>query len=247
MTIYYFTSTGNCLSVAKKMEGTLISIPSAMRENNYQCEDDAIGLVFPVFGLSVPPLITEFIERAQLKTKYLFAVLTYGTYDAGAVSQLMKIGLASGKHFNYINSLHMQENYLPGFAMEKQKKPRNQDRNESEILSDIRNRKNWLKHNTWIDRFMSWTHQKSYKYTPGIGYSEQYEVNGNCTGCSTCVKICPTCNIQMKDGKVLFGANCNCCLACIQNCPQTAIHMKCEKSGIRYRNPEVSLAELLHR
>jgi flavodoxin len=51
MTIFYFTATGNSLSVAKSIadetDGNLISIPQVIDSENFHYKDDAIGLVFP--------------------------------------------------------------------------------------------------------------------------------------------------------------------------------------------------------
>ena len=245
MTIFYFTATGNCLSIAKKFSGKLISLPHALRLGTFSCMDDAIGLIFPVFGLSVPPLILDFIKKVELKSDYLFAILTYGTYDAGAVSQLIQAGDEYGKKFAYINALHMQENYLPGFAMEKQKAPSHQAEKTTAIVEDIANRKNMVKHNTWLDRFMTWTHQKKYHYVRGAGFTKQYSIMAGCSGCGTCARICPTCNIQIENGRPVFGTDCLSCLSCSHICPLNVIRMSNEKSLIRYRNPEVSLAELI--
>lgn len=47
MKILYFTATGNSLAVAKKLGGELISIPQAIKNNQYEIKDDVIGFVFP--------------------------------------------------------------------------------------------------------------------------------------------------------------------------------------------------------
>ena len=126
MTVLYFTSTGNSLPAAKRLGGTPISIPQLLRSGADCVADDAEGLVFPVYGLSVPPIVLELMERVTLQSEYLVAVLTYGTYAAGAGKQLLSAAAAQGETVSYLNILHMQENYLPGFAMEKQKTPKTQ-------------------------------------------------------------------------------------------------------------------------
>ena len=247
MTILYFTSTGNSLMVAKKLGGQLVSIPQAMRSENYKFEDDAIGLVFPVYGLSVPPLILDFMKKAELHTKYLFAILTYGTYDGAAMLQLQNAAIQKHLNFSYINHLHMQENYLPGFAMEKQKKPKNQDKKLNQICMDIAEKKHDVKKNSWFDKFMTKTHEKNYHYTRGIGVMQKYNVKENCLGCGTCVEVCPTKNIKICGGKLVFGQDCLSCFACTHNCPVNAIRLTTQKSDKRYRNPEVTLEEIMEQ
>lgn len=245
MTILYFTSTGNSLMVAKKISQNLVSIPKAMREGAFEFTDDAIGLVFPVYGLSVPPLILEFLDKAKLHSDFIFAVLTYGTFSAASAFQLQDFALKRNISFSYINNLHMTENYLPGFAMEKQKKPKAQDEKLADIVADIASRKEYIVKSSGFDRFMTNTHQKNYHYKRGAGFTENYSVSESCTGCSTCAKVCPTDNIKLTDGKPIFSKDCLSCFACIQNCPANAISLKGEKSGIRYRNPEIELGEII--
>jgi len=42
MTICYFTATGNCLYVARRIGGTLRYIPQLMRQERIEIEDDAV-------------------------------------------------------------------------------------------------------------------------------------------------------------------------------------------------------------
>ena len=88
MTVLYFSSTGNCLYVAKRIGGRLLSIPECIHEENFEIEDTEVGLVFPVYGLCVPPFIVEFIEKTSITTTYLFAVATYGFFPGAVCGQL---------------------------------------------------------------------------------------------------------------------------------------------------------------
>ena len=49
MKILYFTSTGNNLYISKKLGGELFSIPQLMKNNDFNVEDDVVGIVFPVY------------------------------------------------------------------------------------------------------------------------------------------------------------------------------------------------------
>ncbi len=47
-----------------------------------------------------------------------------------------------------------------------------------------------------------------------------------CTGCESCVDICPADAISMKDEKAVVDANlCTDCGACVEECPVEAISM----------------------
>jgi Fe-S-cluster-containing hydrogenase component 2 len=48
-----------------------------------------------------------------------------------------------------------------------------------------------------------------------------------CTGCATCVDICPSAAIELKDDKAVVSVNdCVDCETCVDECPESAIHME---------------------
>ena len=54
MTVCYFTASGNCLYVARRIGGTLLSIPQLMRQESIDIEDDAVGVVCPCYNGLTP-------------------------------------------------------------------------------------------------------------------------------------------------------------------------------------------------
>jgi ferredoxin len=51
-----------------------------------------------------------------------------------------------------------------------------------------------------------------------------YEVNyDKCTGCGSCVDVCPTEAIALQQGKAIIGMECIDCGACPRVCPEGAI------------------------
>ncbi|WP_421908401.1 indolepyruvate ferredoxin oxidoreductase subunit alpha [Methanolacinia petrolearia] len=48
-----------------------------------------------------------------------------------------------------------------------------------------------------------------------------------CTGCETCVDVCPSEAINMEDGIAVVDADaCVDCESCVDECPAEAIHME---------------------
>ncbi len=92
MKLLYFTATGNCLYVAKQFGGENYSIPKLLKEEQFTMEADKIGIIFPIFNLSVPKLVEDFLGKVKLKSNYIFAVATYGMFAGGAVRHLVEIG-----------------------------------------------------------------------------------------------------------------------------------------------------------
>ena len=121
--IFYFTGTGNCLYVARQLGGKdaeLLSIPQLMKHKKFKFEADEIGLVYPIYGHMPPNMVRRFIQKAQLKADYRFAVLTYGNRKCSAVEIWDDVSRKAGTKFDYINTIKMVDNWLPNFDMNEQ-------------------------------------------------------------------------------------------------------------------------------
>lgn len=248
MTIFYFTATGNSLAVAKQLNGTLISIPQIMQEGNFQFEDNAIGIVFPLYALAPPKMVREFLSRAKFKTEFLFAVGTYG-FNAGATAtELQKAVKPYGYQFDYINMLLMVDNFLPNFEIgeEIEKIPqKNTDACLKEILADVSARKHFIPKASAAGKAASaFCKPLVAKQDKGLT-AASFLVNENCIKCGVCAKVCPAQNVTVSE-KVVFGKQCESCYACLHACPQNALHLENEKSARRWRHPSVSLEEIIN-
>ena len=52
---------------------------------------DAIGIVCPVYGHEVPPMVREFLQKAKFHTGYFYMVLTYGNRHGGAAELAQRL------------------------------------------------------------------------------------------------------------------------------------------------------------
>jgi ferredoxin len=248
MKILYFSSTGNCLYVAKQLGGERYSIPKLISENEFSFKDNVIGVIFPIYGLCIPPYIEDFLTKIQVECDYLFAIATYGFFPGAACSELNKLSLKNGRTFDYINRIKMAENCLTFADMKGQKgDSESQQKQIKNVLKDLENKRHFIRKDSFFNKIMTAHHKKNFEYPTGIGITEKISVNDSCAGCGICTKICPTANITIKNGKPSFGHNCISCGGCIQNCPNNAIHHKEEKSSARYRNPHIKIGELFSR
>ncbi|MCL1994366.1 MAG: EFR1 family ferrodoxin [Spirochaetes bacterium] len=241
MTIFYFTATGNSLAVAKSIaqesDGKAVSIPQVIDSPQLAFKDDSIGIVFPIYDWSLPIMVRRFLDRASLKADYLFAIGTYGSMAYGAMSKLQS-------QFHYTNKLIMVNNYLPIFEMGKQIKKlpaKKVEENTAKIIADIKNRKPFHVKTNLVTRAM--TDIRHGAFNPGK-YAQGYIADEKCNACGICAKICPAKNIAVA-GKANFSDSCEACMACLHLCPQNALHHKNEKSAKRWRNPNVTLNEII--
>jgi ferredoxin len=157
---------------------------------------------------------------------------------------LQKNAEKRGFRFDYLNGLLMVDNFLPVFEIDAQIAKLPEKRTEAmtaKIVADIQNRKPLRAKAGVVSRALAVV-LKCFGSTDKN--AQRYRVNSQCVKCGVCAKVCPAKNIAVTD-KVRFSDHCEACLACVHLCPQNAVHLKNERSGKRWRNPEVSLAEII--
>ncbi len=116
--IYYFSGTGNSLVVAKdiaeKTRGKLISIPSVMNKDRIETDANVIGVVFPVHGIfRIPSIVERFVGKLDgISSKYIFAVITYGSMAGGAVKSFRKVVESRGGKLSAGFAIHMPMNNI---------------------------------------------------------------------------------------------------------------------------------------
>lgn len=247
MKIFYFTATGNSLYVAKRIGGELYSIPQMLKEGKREFEDEAIGFVFPCYGLGLPRMVIEFIRQSQFRAEYFFAVMTYGNMAASGLRHPEEVGRQAGIEFSYTNEILMIDNYLPLFKIEDQLEKESSKKIEEklgQIVSDITSRQKKLTRKGLASVAFS---KLIYNYFSGKQFDagdKRFIVQNNCNSCKVCEKVCPKKNIRVGE-KPEFLHRCDACYACIHHCPQKAIHVKSEKSNTRFINRNVKLTEII--
>ena len=248
MTICYFTATGNCLYVAKRIGGTLLSIPKLMRQEKIEIIDEIVGIISPCYACEMPMMVSDFIAKAKINTKYFFFIYTYGMGYAEAFAHVELATQKAGLKLNYINAIKMVDNYLPIFEMEDQLRQlpnKNVEGQIENVCKDIAERKNTTISITPV------TMSEISKYSKLLAEpilrkdtAKEYIVNDSCIACGICSKVCPANNITVTD-KPHFHDRCEVCYSCLHNCPKNAIHLKKETSNARFRNKNVTLKEII--
>ncbi|MFP3153528.1 EFR1 family ferrodoxin [Lachnospiraceae bacterium ZAX-1] len=251
MKILYFTSTGNCLYVAKKLGGKLLSIPQLQKDNTFDIADDVVGIVTPIYGFDVPRPVRQYLDKVTIRAKYVFAVMTYGDKSMAAVPLMEKLLHRRGVTLNYSTEIKMVDNYLPGYEASSQLKMKSDaaiDKVIDAVVRDIKEQKNSLLTKNVLKQFVSrcfsaiFVSDMSQKMMNSS--AEKFTANDNCTACGVCRKVCPMGNI-IGNGKPEYLDKCEFCLACIHLCPQNAIHLNGEKSAARFKNSHIELSEII--
>lgn len=250
--IFYFTGTGNSLYAAKCLDSNCISIPRVLNSEELEFQAGKIGVVCPIYGHEMPGMVKEFLHKAVFHTEYLYVVLTYGNRHANAVELAEEALKKAGKRADYITTLLMVDNFLPGFDMTEQTKlNKDVEQQLSGIKADIQAKKQAYQKVTCKDRmahvgYLELVHHQQETIWADFDFTEE------CVGCGICTKVCPAGCIRIEYQKAIrTEKNCQACYACVHACPKAAIKVRKilgfqEKNPkARYRNEHISLCELV--
>lgn len=246
--ILYFSGTGNSEYVARRISeevnDSLLSITSSlMSESMLRIpKSQVVTFVTPTYAWRIPRVVEEWIRKnTYLRGQKVYFIMTCGadTGDAGAF--LKK--LCEEKQLEYMGyeTIVMPENYLAMFKVSEEEEAKKIiQKSEPLVLKAseyIRNgEKIPEKKVGGLDKIKSGIVNDMF-YPLFVKTKKFYSTN-KCIGCGKCEKVCPLHNIELKNGKPMWGKNCTHCMACITSCPVEAIEYgKKSKGQPRYHCP----------
>ena len=255
VTLYYFTGTGNSLSITRELskqlqESEIIPIAKIWEQDNLEASSDIVGLITPLYFWGLPLILKEFVERINFdKTSYIFAVVNAG--NAGnpgiAFTQLDNILKEKSKRLNASFFISMPSNYIIGGTQDPERKQKLFYVKDivNEIGIKIVNKEDTSlittseKQAKTIERMNKRFHSKVHES------DNLFHIDDKCTGCGICETVCPMHNIILKDSKPEWLHNCQQCLACINYCPENAIQYGETTVGkTRYHHPMIKPEDL---
>ena len=243
MTVFYFTATGNSLAVAKAIGGTLHSIPQVIGEEK-RYRDDTIGVVFPVYNWGLPRMVRKFLQSEAFDAPYIFAVGTYGFACGKCMENIQAV---ASRPFDYTASIRMADNFIPGFDQRKEAAgfgKRHVAENLTQIVAEINACTRSLDRAHLLQRLAHPLIAASEAKNIDSSKAKRFRIDEKCTLCGICAKVCPAGNLAVTD-RVRPASRCEGCLACVHLCPQNAVHVPREKNEARWRNPDVTLGEII--
>ena len=252
--IYYFSGTGNSLYAAKKLHECIVhselrSIVQSNADRHFTDSAGRIIFVFPLYYLSFPKIVMDFISRYQVgKGMDVVCVATRGFPPMGGVirhfRKIMKKKGAVVRHGFYLD---MPSNDVILFGLQTKEKQleilRTIDGQINGILKAISGKKTYLEKEPFgLLRYVR--HNAAYlSKLPRV--SRNFFAQDSCTACGVCAKVCPMQNVKIVDKKPKWGNGCQLCEACINYCPQRAIQFgRSSAKRDRYSNPNVSRQEI---
>ena len=241
--ICYFSGTGNTRKVAEKYAScfeadgnTVQTMPidglfgekKLPQEFVDQLEQaDLFGVGYPVHAFNAPAIVLEFVKRIPKSTvsKRAFLFSTSGEpLTLNNISSLKIRNMLKRRKYVATNEYHYCMPYNIIFRHSQEMAHKMWTTAEQMIPLDteeiLQNKPHRLKKIfcgsclAWIMRCEHWGGRLNGKH---------YKVSDECIHCEQCVKICPTHNITIEDGKFKFGNKCLMCMRCAQLCPKDAI------------------------
>ncbi|MCK9614099.1 MAG: EFR1 family ferrodoxin [Candidatus Omnitrophica bacterium] len=253
--IYYFSATGNSLTVAKDLAARfdnvqIIPIAKALK-NNFEQPFDVVGIVYPVYMFGLPLIVADFLKQIKIKPQaYIFAVATLGGLPGLAHTQTKEILESRGFLLSAAFSVLMPGNYTPLYgAIDKEKQEemfKKEKLRINTIVAAVKEQKRGImEEKPFLLNFLfnKLLYKGGTKQIPLSG--RNFWVTEACTKCGLCAKVCPVENIELVDSKPQWLTHCQHCMACLQWCPVEAIQYKKSTLGRkRYRHPAITVQEI---
>ncbi|MDR1183270.1 MAG: 4Fe-4S dicluster domain-containing protein [Coriobacteriales bacterium] len=249
--IFWFSATGNSHYVAQRLAvftgDEMVSITAALQvgKKHFSLDDaqERVGFVIPTFAYSLPGIVARFIEQTTFDVPdgcYVYAVFTCGERSGGEMVALQNALAQKDIKLDAAFELVMPDNFifwtpLPSDDVLTAKLDAADARLE-ECAQVIIARQAQLLVAT----------QPEFPFMPMSVISTaagtaKFSATQKCTGCGTCVKVCPLKTIALDAAShPVWEGECTMCLACLHRCPAAAIeHANDTQGKRRYLNPRL--------
>lgn len=242
--LYVFSSTGNCLTTARKLSGLftdcqIVPIAALAKHRKILVEAETVGFLFPVYYGNMPYPVREVIGKMVFnKDPYIFCFTTCRGHVGAAPQRLDQLLRTRGQVLSCAANIFMPGNSFLNEEAADQAYLEAQDHS-------IRNAAQPILHREVYD----YSSQEVLPLTP-VDYPNNFRgitADDSCIGCGTCVRLCPMGNIRIIDGKALIGDDCATCLTCFHWCPVEAVYMSRQAEIARrrkYHHPDIQLRDI---
>ncbi len=256
--IYYFSATGNTLSIARTFAAELgdtevISIADLDRTDEVSFEGaDTVGIFFPVYCFGVPSIVQKFVERIQPGYKgYVYSFCTCSGMKGSAANLLedllKKLDIKLANEFSTV----MPSNYIPQTVLPPdehiQKQLAKAEKEAKGFATQVRERKHAEVLRIYpFDIFSDLVAKRAVDYLSDSDYDRWFWTTEQCDSCGLCEKICPESNIVLMNNIPVWRGHCTLCMGCIQWCPKEAVQFRqVTLNRKRYHHPDIKAEDMI--
>ncbi len=221
-------------------------------------QDEKVFLVFPIYAWGPPKPVLDFIDNLSLVNDQgenvyaientpgnsIYAVATCGKNIGNTMNVLQKHLARKGYNLDSGFSLVMPNNYILAGDVNTKEEEKTILIEAEVTLRNIMSRIENGEHNIFLVEkgpvpfLLTGVIHPAFTNQPFK--AKAFYATDACNHCGICVKVCNCGNIELKDGKPVWGSDCVQCLACIHYCPARAIQYgKATLNKGRYINPNV--------
>ena len=232
--ILYFSGTGNSEYVARRLSvevnDSLLSITASLKAERMLKIPKSQPIIFvaPTYGWRLPRVVEAWIRKNKsIKGQKVYFVLTCGSDIGNADKYLSKLCKDKEVEYMGVQEVIMPENYIAMFDIpSKELAEEIIDNAEPSIMEAA---KCIIDGVTFNKKKTNVTDKLKSSIVNDVFYStivkaKKFKVTDKCIGCGKCERVCPLHNIELKNGKPVWGKECTHCMACISYCPVEAIH-----------------------
>lgn len=248
--IIYYSATGNCKYVAKKIADKTRDIAVSMIGHNdsiYLKKGESLGIVVPVHFWGLPAFVTEFLSGTDIKSEdenpYIFLIATFGSSPGYCCGYLADLIESKGFGVSAKFSILMVDTWTLVFNLSNEdkinKKTLKSDKQIGDVISKIERKEQGDFVKRKLPKFVCDIFRK---ITTSYRKTSHLNVDDKCVGCGLCRKSCPVKAIDLQMKKPVWVKNeCVMCLRCLHLCPKFAIQYdnKTQNHG-QYLNPHIS-------
>ena len=232
--ILYFSGTGNSEYVARRISlevnDSLLSITASLKAEKMLKIPKSQPIIFvtPTYGWRLPRVVEAWIRRNKsIEGQKVYFVLTCGSDIGDSDKYLRKLCSDKGVEYMGVQQVIMPENYIAMFDVPSKEIAEeiidNAEPSIMEVSQYIIDKEPIPKKKvTFADKVKSGIVNNLFYAT--IVKAKKFKATDKCIGCGKCERICPLHNIELKNGKPVWGKECTHCMACISYCPVEAIH-----------------------
>jgi ferredoxin len=240
--IYFFSGAGHSFAVSKELgsylEGAeLVNISPLLKKETITDTAEHIGFVFPVYGGMPPKFIREWLARFRPReSSLIFAVCTYRIAPGHSLIEVDRILRSCGSKLTLGFAVRQPQS---GIGSKRLNTPEFAEACLAAQKEKVREIASHIQKGDPLEleksgRFSEFLNTTTLAALPTLGKlifhlitkgikNMKFRHGTGCKGCGICIRLCPSDNIRMIEGKPQWGDNCFGCMGCYHWCPEKAV------------------------